>query len=385
MMKGLFLPLCWGLAVWAGAQPAVRPVTLSETLDLALENSAQLKKAHLDRQGLELRLKEGRSALAPQVRAGVNLDYMPVLPTTFLPSDLYGGPDGGYVAATLGQPWQLAGSVRLDQPIYNEAARKMAPAANVSRSIYDLLTTRAEEEVLFNTATVFYQTLQTKKLLDAINANLDKLNTLQRMAELQLANGYAIPTDVKRIQVARTNLEAQRHNLVGVIQTLHQTLQFLCGVPFNEPFDPVADLTNFAADSTRWQNLALEVEGTTEYRLLQRQIELNRIQTRSLRSEIAPSLSAYAAAAFQAQRPDANFFEPDRRWYGFGAVGFKLDIPIFDGFRHRRKAALITIDGLKVEEDRKQLMQVRTLEFHQASDQFQGAVQMLHTQEDNVA
>ena len=384
-MKGLLLPLCCSLATFSYAQSASRPVSLSETLEFAIENSVQLKKARLDRQALELKLKEGRSTFAPEINAGINLDYVPVLPTTFLPSDLYGGPDGGYVAATLGQPWQLTGSVRLEQPIYNEAARRMAPAANVSRGIYDLLTTRAEEEVLFNTATVFYQTLQTEKLLDAINANLDKLQTLKRMAELQLANGYAIPTDVKRIRVALTNLETQRHNLVYGIQALHQTLQFLCGIPYDEPFDPVADMADPAADSSRWQNLVLELEASTEYRLLQRQIELNSIQTRSLRSEMAPRFSAYAATAFQAQRPDANFFETDRRWYGFGAVGFKLDIPIFDGFLHRRQAAQMAIEGMKIEEDRKQLVQYKALEFHQARDQFQGAVQMLHTQEENVA
>ncbi len=385
MMKGLLLPLGCCLAVFLNAQTASRPVSLSETLELAIANSSQLNKARLDRQALELRLKEGRSAMAPEINAGVNLDYVPLLPTTFLPSDLYGGPDGGYVAATLGQPWQLTWSVRLDQPIYNEAARRMAPAANVSRGIYDLLTTRAEEDVVFNTATVFYQTLQTEKLLDAINANLEKLSTLERMAELQLANGYAIPTDVKRVRVARTNLEAQRHSLVYSIQALHQTLQFLCGIPFDEAFDPVDEMIAPAADSMRWKNLVLELESSTEYRLLQRQIELNRIQTRSLKAEMTPRLSAYAATAFQAQRPDANFFETDRRWYGFGAIGFKLDVPIFDGFRRHRKAAQMIIEGLKIEVDHKQLVQAKTLEFHLARNQFQGAMQMLHTQEENVA
>ena len=384
-MKSLLLPIFCAAAVMLYAQPETRQVSLAETLDLALENSAKVKKSHLDREALELKLKEGRSAFAPKINAGVSLDYIPILPTTFLPADLFGGPDAGYVAATLGQPWQLTGTVRLDQPIYDEAARRMAPAANISRGIYDLLTTKAEEEVLYHTATVFYQTLQAEELLRSVNANLDKLDALERMAQLQLANGYAIPTDVKRIRVAMVNLETQRQNLVNGIQALQQTLEFLCGIPYGEPFDPVEEMKNPAADSSRWQNLVLELESTTDYRLLQRQHELNRIQTRSMRGEMAPSLSAYAATLFQAQRPDANFFETDRRWYNFGAVGFKLDIPIFDGFRHRRKAAQMDIEGLKIEEDRKQLSQAKQLEFYQARDQFQGAVKMLHTQDENVA
>ena len=384
-MKKLIFPVIWAFALSALAQPSSRSVSLGETLDLALANSVQLHKARLDRQNLELRIKEGRSAMAPQVTAGASLDYFPALPTQFLPGTLFGGPDGSYVPVTFGQPWQLSGAVNLQQPIYNEAARRMAPAANISRALSDLLTTRSEEEVIFNTATVFYQTLQTEQLLRSVNANMDKLEALKRMADLQLANGYAIPTDVKRIQVARTNLEAQRHNLVNGIQALHQTLQFLCGIPFDDPFDPVEEMNNAAADSMRWQSLSLELESTTEYRLLQRQLELNRIQTRSLRAEGAPSLNAYVAGAFQTQRPDANFLDPYRRWFGMAAVGFKLHVPVFDGFRRRRKAAQMAIESLKFEEDRRQLSQAKQLEFYQARNQFQGAIQMLRTQEDNVA
>ncbi|MBK9336032.1 MAG: TolC family protein [Lewinellaceae bacterium] len=309
-MKSLLFLLCFVWAVRLPAQPDARPVALRESLDLALANSTRLKKSKLDRQALELRFKEGRSAMAPQVNATFGLDYYPALPTTFLPSNLFGGPDGGYVAATLGQPWQLNGVVRLEQPIINESARRMAPAANISRGIYDLLTTKAEEEVLLHTATVFYQTLQTEKLRDAINANLGKLDALERMAQLQLDNGYAVPTDVKRIRVARTNLEAQRYNLETSILALHQTLQFLCGLPFDEPLALVEDIAKPAADSARWQALTLELESTTDYRLLQRQLELNRIQTRSIRGGMAPDLGLFVLAGFLTQRPDANFLKP---------------------------------------------------------------------------
>jgi len=385
-MKSLLLPLC---CVWSAllfAQPAdIHPLTLREALDMALSNSAQLKKNHLDRQALEVRIKEGRSAMAPQINAGVGLDYVPGLPTTFLPATLFGGPDGGYTAATLGQPWQLTGTVRMDQPIFNEAVRRMALAANISRGIYDLLTTKTEEEVLFNTATLFYQTLQTEMLLDAVNANLGKLEALERMAQLQLDNGYAVPTDVKRVRVARTNLETQRYNLLNNIQALHQTLQFLCGLSFDETLDPAENLDNPAADSARWQDLALEIESTTEYRLLQRNVELNRIQKRSLRGQMAPSLGLYIAAGFLTQRNDANFVAPDSRWYGLGAAGLKLNVPIFDGFLNRRKVALLNIESQKIEEDRRLLGQAKTLEFLQAKIQFRGTLHMLRTQEDNVA
>jgi len=366
------------------AQP-VRPVTLGESLEMALAHSAQIKKAKIDRHGLEQRLREARSAAYPTVHAGLSYDYFPMLPTQYLPGELFGRTEGSYVPATFGQPWQLAASLNIQQPLYNESLRRSTPMVNVSRNILDLLIERSTDEVRHNTAAVFYQTLQTEQLLRAVNANVEKLEALQRIAELQLANGYAIPTDVKRIRVARTNLETQRQNLLTAISGLRQTLQFLCGVPFEEPFDPVEEMSNPAADSLRWLSLPLAAENTTEHRLLLSNMELNRIQTRSLGGESYPSLSAYASGMYQTQRTDANVFGSDGRWWGMAAVGFKLQMPLFDGFRRHRRAGLLRLEGQKLEEDRQQLVQAKSLEFRQAQEQLQNALRALRTQTDNVA
>jgi len=385
-MKSMFPILLWSVFIGTtNAQPAtLRPITLGESLHLALDNSAQLHKAQLDRQGIEKRLQEGRSGAFPQVNFGVGIDYLPVLPTQLIPGEPFGMADNTYLPVQFGRPWQLTGSLSVQQQLFNESARRMIPAANVSRSIYDLLITRSEEDVIFTTATVFYQTLQTEQLLRALNANLDKLDALQRMAKLQLANGYAIPTDVKRIQVAHTNLETQRQNLYTAISGLRQTLQFLCGVSYDDAFDPIEEMAAPAADSARWQGLTLAAEATTEFRLLLHQVELNRIQLSSLRAERLPNFSAYASAFTQTFRPDANFFDSERRWYGAVALGLKMNVPIFDGFRRLHKSDFLAIEGQKLAEDRRQLGSAKELEFRQAHDQLQNALRGLRTQTDNV-
>lgn len=374
----------WSLLSAQSSAPR-RPVTLGESLELATKNSAQLKKARLDREALEERLHEARSAAYPQVSAGLNFDYYPLLPTQLLPGELFGRGDGTYIPAQFGKPWQMTGSVQVEQFLYNESLRKGIPAANVTRAIYDLLTERASEEVRFNTAQVFYQTLQTEQLLRGMQANLDKLATLEKMAELQLANGYATRTDVNRIKVARTNLETQHQNLLTAIDALRQTLQFLCGVPFEEPFEPAEDIANPIADSARWLALTLEPESTTEYRLLLRNLELNRIQIGSLLAERFPSLSAHASGYTQTLRNDANVFDTGSRWFSMGVIGVKLKIPIFDGFRLRHKAGLFRIENQKLEADRKQLSAAKALEFRQSFQQLESAVRAVRTQTDNVA
>jgi outer membrane protein len=362
----------------------VRQIQLEESLRLALANNAQVRKNKLDRQLLERKFKEARSAVLPNVNAGVNLDWYPVLPTQLLPGQLFGQADGTFVPTQFGRPWQLMGAVTVEQPLLNESARRSIPAANVTRGISDMLLEKSNEEVLYNTATIFYQTLQTEQLLRGVNANVDKLQALQGMAELQLANGYAIPTDVKRIRVARTNLETMRQNLLTAIGGLRQTLQFLCGIPYDEPLELIADIGTPAADSLRWQSLTLETETTTEHRLLMYQLEMTRIHYRSARAEAFPILDLYGAASAQAFRSDINFFEPDRRWYGMMAVGLKMKVPLYDGFRVHNKAWVFKLEEKKFQEDHRQFVSAKTLEFRMAQEQFKNALRALSTQNDNV-
>ena len=365
--------------------PTARPLALGESLRLALENSAQIRKVKIDRQILERRVKEARSEGFPQITAGINLDYWPLLPTQILPGEIFNLAEDTYVPAQFGRPWQLNGNISLQQNLINEAARRILPALRSTRDISDLVVERSEHEVIFSTATVFYQTLQTEQLLRAVDANLGKLVALQGMAQLQLDNGYAVPTDVKRIRVAKTNLETQRQNLLTGISSLRQTLLFLCGLPLDETLDLSAEIGSPAADSARWQNLTLDPKNTTESRLLVHNIDLLRIQRQSAIAEALPSLSAYATLSAQAYRPNINFFDTDRRWYGGAGAGVRLKIPIFDGFRVHNKAWVYKLEEEKLEEDQRQVNEGKSLEFRQAREQLGTSLRTLRSQSDNVA
>ncbi|MBK6995843.1 MAG: TolC family protein [Lewinellaceae bacterium] len=373
------------LSAQPSTPPIARPLALGESIKLALDNSAQIKKAKIDRQILERRVKEARSEGFPQISAGVELDYWPLLPTQIMPGEIFSLPDGTYVPAQFGRSWQLGGNITLQQNIINEAARRNLPALRSTRNISDLLIVRSEYDVIFNTATVFYQTLQTEQLLRAVDANLAKLEALQGMAQLQLDNGYAVPTDVKRIRVAKTNLETQRQNLLTGISSLRQTLLFLCGLPLDEVLDLSAEIGSPAADSARWQSLSLDPSTTTESRLLVHNLELLNIQRKSAIAEALPSLSAFATISAQGFRSDINFFDIDHEWYGAAGAGVKLKIPIFDGFRVHNKAWVYKLEAQKLEEDQRQLNEGKTLEFRQAREQLGTSLRTLRSQSDNVA
>jgi outer membrane protein len=383
MKQALFAVFALGSGFLLAQNPT--QVSLREALRLANDHSEQVKKAQIDREMVDARLREQRSAALPQVRTGVQFDVFPLLPTQLIPGEVLGSPAGTFVPVQFGRPWQLTGTLSAEQVLYSEQGRRMVPSAEVARQVADLLVERQRDEVAYQTAQVFYQYEQTRQLERVLDANLNKINALQRMAELQLANGYLTPTDVKRIRVARTNLLTQRENLLTAVETLRQTLQMLCGVPYDQAFEPYADsLVGVAADSSRWLALAAEPERAVEFRLLDRQAELQRIQTHALGAACWPTLSTYATGWLQNQRSNPNFFDTSKRWFGMGVVGVKAEASLFDGHRTRHKKSILGLEMRKIAADQRQLTAAKDLELRQAQAQLRSTLRTLRTQADNV-
>lgn len=356
---------------WPFADTLVLP--LREAASRALTHSVQTRKARWERRATDLQLADQRrNALTPKMDALLNVDYVPALPTTFLPATLFGGQEGTYVPATLGQPWQVLASVRLEQPLFDESARRLAPAASQTAALQNVLVEQSEEEVLLQTATLFYQALQMRALMRALDASVSQLEVLEQMARLRVENDQAVRSDVQRVQVALAALQARRHELEGGIEALQQGIQFLCGIPLDQPVVLVQP-------HTVPQQLALPsaIEQTATYRLLEGRLSLVRLQERSLRAKTWPRLGLYAQAGILSQRPDVRFMAADGRWYPLGIVGLRMEWPMLEGYRHRHGLERLRLEVRRGEEERDDYARARDLELRQARAQWENAQRTL--------
>ncbi|MCS7036515.1 MAG: TolC family protein [Saprospiraceae bacterium] len=358
---------------------------LREAIHRALTSSIQTRKARWERHAAALQIAEQRrGALTPKVEALANADYVPALPTTFLPATLFGGQEGAYVSSTLGQPWQLFASVRVEQPLFDEAARRLAPASALSQSLQDALVELSEEEIIFQTTQLFYQVLQARASLRALDAHLEQFEALERMVRLRVENDQAVQTDVQRIQVTIAHLQARRHELEGGIEALRQGLQFLCGIPLEQPV-ALADLSNPSDSIGQSVSAPLAIERTTTHRLLEGRLSLLRIQEHSMRARGWPKLGLYAQAGVLSQRADVRFAASNGRWYPLGLVGLRLEWPLLEGYRRRPGAERLRLEIQRNEEERNDYARARQMELLQASTQRNNALHALRARKQAVA
>ncbi len=369
-------------SVW-GQTADTLSLTLRQVLERALEHSAQVRQARWEQEAAVWELRDQkRAALVPRVQVSAGIDYVPGLPTTFLPGALLGRPEGTYVAATLGLPWQTLASMQLEQPLFDLSVQRLAPAMGIGRTLQALRVELTEEAVLFQAATLFYQALQARAMLRAVDAHLQQLEVLERMVQLQAKSDLAVQTDVQRVRVALSSLRARRHELEGGIEAVEQGIQFLCRLPLGQPIALRAPVI----DTAQWALLPAEVvEQSAAYRLLENRLSLLRIQERSERARGLPKVHLYAQAGVLSQRTDARFTAPDGRWYALGQVGLRLAWPLLDGYRHRYRVERLRREQAYGGEEREQLVRLQELERRQAQMQWENARRTLRAQAESVA
>jgi outer membrane protein len=365
------------------AQPPVLKLSLEDCLRRALESNATIKKTKLDQRSLTYKIKEKRAQSYPQIYANVGLESWFQQPTNFLQGDLFGR--DGYVPTTLGKPFQLNGELRLDQRLVAPGVFSGGKLKDAAEIVAALLVEKSEEEVFFQVSQHFYLTAQNQALVSGVQANLDRLDALMRTTEIQLKNDLATPTDVKRLRVARTNLETQKQTLLLGIEYQLGVLNLMTGLPYDKPIELATDALIALTDTTVWSGDIAPMLGTTDIKLLFKSLEINKLRAKTARSENWPSFDAFARLGYLTQRIDPNFFNPKGSWYPLAGVGLKMRYPIFDGFGQKNRVQQLDLESQKTEEDVRQLENFKILEFSFAKKQMRNSLRTLDAQRGNNA
>lgn len=383
-MKKIWTPVALVFACFGPlfAQNSLK-LTLEDCLDRSIKASATVKKSKLDEQALVHKIKEQRAKGYPQINAEVDAAAWYERPTEFLPGNLFGQTD--YLPVQFGQPFQLVGGVRLDQKLIGPGLFSGGKLKDAFQAVAALLTEKSEEEIIFQTAQHFFQTAQNQLLVSGLQANLDKLETLRRMAEIQLKNDLATPTDVKRLQVAITNLETQKQTLLLGIEYQIGLLKLMTGLPLEQPVELLTNALTQPADTTIWVNESAPQLGTTDTRILFKNLEINKLRAKQARGENWPLLDGYARLGYSTQRADPNFFNLNGRWFPLFGLGLKMRYPIFDGFGQSNRVQQLDLESQKTEEDVRQLEGLKSLEFSMAKKQMRNSLRNLDAQRGNTA
>lgn len=331
------------------AQATEESLSLQQALQFALEHNAEVRQAAYDQEISEYQIKEIRSSGLPQIEAEGQFQGFPNLPTQLLPGEIVGMP-GTQIPVQFGTTYNTSGTIKASQLLYSQELFSGLKAAKDSRELYALLKIKSEEDLIYQVASAYYQSLEIEAQIRSLDSNLLTLDKMSKVMLARYQNEMITANELDRITVQKTNLATQLQSLLAVRDQQVNYLKLLMGLPITaelslrEPLD-LEDLSLSLA--------SYESQSPIELKILEKQKTLNLRNLEVTRAGYYPTLALFGQQSWQAQRNEFNFFDGNQPWFQQTVIGVQLQVPIFDGGskHHKIQQNQLQIDKLQLQKD----------------------------------
>jgi outer membrane protein TolC len=318
------------LMIFSSSAFAQSGYSLKECIDYGLKHHGSQRVYQNKKQQADEMAREALSDYLPQVNGTATLDDNLKLQTNIIPAGAFSPTE---TKIQFGTPYNSGFVVQLDQPIYNQAYLIGIKAAKPNQDIADLNIQQNTQDIIYNIANSYYRVIVSQKQLALYTDNKARFERLLRIANLQAEQGTVKKVDVKQVQVNLNNVLSQISVAENNYNLSLNTLKNYMGLKQDEQV--------YLTDTARWLESNVQessgskadfaYEKTIEYKLQKSQIMLYDLQQRRVRAGNLPVLSGYA-------RYGANGFgtvlhEAYDRMFDYSAIGLKLTLNLFDGFR----------------------------------------------------
>ena len=350
---------------------AAQTYTLQQLKDSALHNNIAIRNARLDIEAAQQQRKEAFTKYFPDVSATglwfnankgmaqttVNpSEAMPPALATTLPQML--PPD---MLAALASPINISmmkngtiASLMALQPVFAGGqiinGNKLA---KVGEDVSQLQLQLSENEVEKTVEQYFWQlaTLQEKmKTIDAVDTLLADIH---KDVDVAVRAGVAMRNDLLQVQLRQNEVESQRLKLQNAMSILQLLIAQYCGL-HNEQFQiESGGFRDVSSSLPIKQDHNLALLGTTEYQLLDKQVEATRLQEKITLGQNLPTVAVGAGYNYH------NMLEND---HTFAMLFATVSIPISDwwGGSHAIKRKKIEHQkAIDQQNDKAQQLQIR--------------------------
>lgn len=365
--------------------------SLQHCIEYAVKNNQNLKKTRYDREKAAYARKEVLGALLPQVSSSANLNnnlkkakfIMPNFINSMLPPDAQDPDASKYMTIEMGMAYNANAGVALNQQIVNFSLFNALEIAKTAENMAALGAESSEEDVIAQTATLFYAIQSTEYAVKQMEKSIELMDRMQETIEANYANGLVKKVDVDRLKVNFVNLTTQKTAIENVAEVQKNLLKFQMGLDINQlmRIEPI----NLSLLEQRVEMATLRpffVEAQTPYLLVMKKQEMVRLQRKSALYENLPTLSLmfnyqYNGVSDQFFRGETNY------WYPTSVIGLSLRIPVFSGFSRQSKIRQNSVELLKAEEDAAMLKQSLNMAYRNARIKLEDTRHTIALQRDN--
>ena len=362
--------------------------SLQESIDYSLKHSPNYLNAELDLQNADFRRKEITGMGLPQLNGSIDFkDYLSI-PTSLLPAQIFGGPEGSFIPVKFGTKYNATAGVSASWNILNSDYFFGLKAQKEYMNLSKISVTRTQADVVSQVTKAYYTVLISRDRLKALDANIAKLKKTYEDTKAINAQGLMFELiDVERLEVQYNNLVTEQEKTVRLIEISEALLKFQMGYKVNDPIT-LSDSLNVESNFAELSKTA-DITQRPDYKLLTAQQTLYDLDVKRLKYGFLPSLSLYGSYQYNAQRNQFTFFDassgdPSKKWFKVSLVGATLNLNIFTGWQRMNKIEQTKITAFKNQNTIKNLELAAQLEASTASINYTNAYSSLLRQKKNV-
>lgn len=389
-IKLILFSICLSAFTMAGAQQVC---DLQTCLKDALQNNYNLKKSRFDREKSEEAAKEILGALLPQINGSANLTgniqkskfIMPNFINEFLPPNMQDPNASKYMQIEMGTNYSAGIGVSLTQQILNMSLFNAVDIASIAKNMAALGVESKEEDVISQTAGIFYSIQVTQYAVSQFDKSIDLINKMVTAMEASYASGIVRKVDADRIKVTKINLETQRNAIKNAVEVQKNLLKLQMGSDMNRPLDvtPI-DLSFFENKTLNTDFFQFDLGRQTPYKLMVQQKSIGDLQKKSALYESMPVLVLnvnynYNGVSDQFFRGETNY------WYPNSMAVLSLKLPIFGGLSRSSKLKQAALEQSKIQQDISALESSLSMAYLNASMKLEDSRKTIESQKENMA
>jgi len=357
------LPVLMTAGIFPALAQAPKKVTLSEAIDLALNNNTAYKLAESDLEKADYQISEAYGLAMPTITGSIQYTRNLKKPVFYLPD--FSNPSSGKTnPIEIGSDNTFVGSVSLNQPLFSKTVGTALEVAEVYQNYSQEGVQSSKLKTILDVKKAYYSVLLAKKYAEVADKMLALTEANYKNVQAMYKEGVASEFDELRMSVQLSNIRPQvvqaqnglklallnLKNITGSNQDLFPTDEFRLEII------PESDLLKGA-----------ELVGTNNPALRQLEIQKNLLELNIQIKEANfwPSLYAFGSLSRQTQANDFKF--NSYNWVNSAAVGLTLSVPIFSGFQTFYQVQQAELDVRKIELQRNDIQKTLVLASEQAA------------------
>jgi outer membrane protein len=246
---------------------------------------------------------------------------------------------------------------------------------------------KSKIDVVESVTKAYYSVLVNEMMLETINSNFQRLDSLLRETKIMYENGFVELLEFNRLQVEFNNIQAQKSNSERAVEISKELLKFQMGMPVQNEMDISETFSDLEFNIQQELDMKYSFQRRIEYTKLETNRQLAELDMKNNRAQYLPNIDLVASWGMNAGVKDFGTLGElgnNRVWTDYQITGLTLKLPIFDGLYKSKKIQQNKIQLKQLEYQRMMLENSIQMEVAQFRKTLLNNLDQLESQEKNM-